>query len=72
MESNIKIYRDSLKVKMSICNNCDGVVRVAIEQEMTKSSRTDFMKEVLKYNLDIKTISLIEYLNNKPNWCNCK
>lgn len=72
MESNIKISRDSLKAKLSICNNCDGVVRAAIENEMTKLSRTDFMKEVLKYNLDIRTITLNQYHNNSPNWCNCK
>lgn len=63
---------DEIKVKLSICNNCDGVVRAAIENEMTKSSKKDFIKEVLKYSLDIKTITLSKYRKNKPDWCDCK
>lgn len=55
------IEEKEVKVKISICSECKNAVRVAIEHCMDKSSKKDFMKEVEKYNLDIKTISLIEY-----------
>jgi hypothetical protein len=57
----MEIEEKDVKVKMSICPECKNAVRVAIEHAMDKSSKKDFMKEVDKYNLDIKTISLIEY-----------
>lgn len=55
------IEEKDVKVKMSICPECKNAVRVAIEHTMDKLSKKEFMKEVDKYNLDIKTISLIEY-----------
>jgi hypothetical protein len=57
----MEIEEKDVKVKMSICPECGNAVRVAILHTMTKESTKDFMKEVSKYNLDIKTISLIEY-----------
>jgi len=50
-----------VKVKMSICPECGSAVRVAIEHRMTDETKKEFMKEVAKYNLDIKTVSLEEY-----------
>jgi Ribonuclease G/E len=50
-----------VKVKMSICPECGSVVRVATEHRMTDETKKEFMKEVTKYNLDIKTVSLEEY-----------
>ena len=55
------IEEKDVKVKMSICPECKNAVRVAIEHRMADETKKDFMKEVTKYNLDIKTISLIEY-----------
>jgi len=55
------IEEKNVKVKMSICPECGSSVRVAIEHRMTDESKKDFMKEVAKYNLDIKTVSLEEY-----------
>jgi hypothetical protein len=57
----MEIEEKDVKVKMSICPECGNAVRIAILHTMTKESTKDFMKEVSKYNLDIKTISLIEY-----------
>ena len=50
-----------VKVKMSICPECGSAVRLAIEHRMTDETKKEFMKEVAKYNLDIKTVSLEEY-----------
>lgn len=61
----MNIEEKDVKVKMSICPECKNAVRVAVEHTMHKSSKKDFMKEVDKYNLDIKTISLIEYRQSK-------
>ena len=60
-EQIMEIEEKDVKVKMSICPECKNAVRVAIEHAMDKSRKKEFMKEVDKYNLDIKTISLIEY-----------
>jgi hypothetical protein len=57
----MEIEEKDVKVKMSICPECGNAVRVAILHTMTKESTRDFMNEVSKYNLDIKTISLEEY-----------
>lgn len=54
-----------VKVKMSICPECGSAVRLAIEHKMDKSSKKNFMKEVEKYFLDIRTIPLIEYRHSK-------
>ncbi len=59
------IQEKDVKVKMSICPECKNAIRVAVEHTMDKSSKRDFMKEVDKYNLDIKTISLIDYRESK-------
>ena len=50
-----------VKVVVSNCPNCDGGVRFAIEHLMDKK---DFYKEVVKYNLSVKTISLSEFCCN--------
>jgi hypothetical protein len=57
----MEIEEKDVKVKMSICPECGNAVRVSILHTMTKESTKDFMKEVSKLNLDIKTISLEEY-----------
>lgn len=61
---------NEVNVKVSSCNYCKNVVRVAIEHMMSDVSKKDFYKEVSKYNLDVKTISLIEYRKG-VDWCRC-
>jgi hypothetical protein len=61
----MEIEEKDVRVKMSICPECKNAVRVAIEHLMNKSSKKDFMKEVEKYFLDIRTIPLIEYRQSK-------
>ena len=61
---------ENVKVKISCCGTCDGIIRAAIVHEMSTKSKNDFMKEVMKYNLSVKEISLIEYRKG-TNWCKC-
>jgi hypothetical protein len=69
----MQIEEKDVKVKMSICPECGNAVRVAILHTMTKESTKDFMREVTKFNLDIKTISLEEYRKGVKLGCddNC-
>ena len=50
-----------VKIKMSVCPECGNAIRVAVEHEMTTKSRNEFAKEVMKFDLQVKTISLEEY-----------
>lgn len=53
-----------VRVKMSVCPDCGNAIRVAIEHKMDDKTKKEFMKEVTKYNLDVKTVSLEEYRNS--------
>lgn len=46
---------------MSICPECGNAIRVAILHKMTTKSKNEFAKEVMKYDLQVKIISLEEY-----------
>lgn len=60
----MNIEEKDVRVKMACCPECGNPSTVAVEHTMDKQSTKDFMKEVVKYNLDIKTISLEEYRNS--------
>lgn len=60
---------DQVKVIMSICPKCKNPVRVAVEHKMDKK---EFYKEVTKYNLDVETISLIDFRKKEFEFCGCK
>lgn len=51
-------------VKMSICPECGNAIRIAIEHMMDTKSRNQFAKEVMKYDLQVKTIPLEEYYSS--------
>ena len=55
------IEEKDVKIKMAICPECGNAIRVAIEHKMNTESKKEFMKEVMRYNLDVKTVSLKEY-----------
>jgi len=66
---------DDVKVKMSICPDCGNAIRIAIEHEMDTKSKNEFAKEVMKLDLQVKTISLKEYRESDIKlYCkdNCK
>jgi hypothetical protein len=55
------IEKKDVKVKMSVCPECRNSIRVAVEHTMTTKSKNEFAKEVMKHDLQVKTISLDEY-----------
>ena len=57
----MEVAEKDVKIKMSICPECGSAIRVAAEHTMTVKSRNEFTKEVMKYDLQVKTISLEEY-----------
>jgi hypothetical protein len=59
------IEEKDVRIKMSICPECNNAIRVAVEHTMTNKSKNEFAKEVMKYDLQVKTISLEEYRNSK-------
>lgn len=60
-----------VNVKISVCQKCDKHVRVAVEHLMNNESIDEFNKEVFKFNLAVKTISLLEYRKLETGFCNC-
>lgn len=54
-----------VKIKMSVCPECGNAIRMAVEHEMTTKSKNEFAKEVMNYDLQVKTISLEEYRKSK-------
>ena len=66
-----ELPEEQVKVKISTCPKCEGMVRCAVEHKMDKDSEKEFYKEVSKYKLNVKTIPLLEYRQNSPDWCEC-
>lgn len=63
---------EEVVIKISCCNDCNGVIRAAVKHMMITKSRNDFMKEVMQHNLSVKEIPLLEYRKNKLEWCKCR
>jgi len=61
-----------VQVIISYCQKCNGWVTVAIKHLMSQKENTQFMRDVIKYDLLIKTMPLVEYRNTKMNSCNCE
>lgn len=67
------IIRDeAVIVKLSKCQKCNGIVRMAVKHMMNKKSLKEFSKEVMDYNLSVSEITLEEHRKNKNTFCNCK
>ena len=67
-----KLPEEKVNVKLSICNKCNGIVRVAVTHMMDRKSKNEFAKEVMKYNLSVKEQPLLEYQKANIKWCICK
>lgn len=68
----MELSEDKVNVKVSFCQKCGCVVRSAIEHKMDIKSKNEFAKEVLKYDLAVKTIPLLEYRKmDMSKWCSC-
>jgi hypothetical protein len=57
----VKMEDKNVKIKMSVCPECGNAICVAVEHTMDTKSKNEFAKEVMKYDLQVKTISLEEY-----------
>lgn len=62
---NKKLLDKEVNIKLSVCPQCGNAIRVAVEHKMTAEDKREFAKEVMDYNLQVKTISLEEYNNSK-------
>lgn len=60
----MEIEEKDVRVKMSVCPECGNAIRVAVEHKMTTKSKNEFLKDVMKYDLQVKTVSLEEYRNS--------
>jgi hypothetical protein len=67
----IEIPEEDVKIKISTCKKCNGIIRTAVEHMMSMKSKREFSKEAFEYDLAISTISLIEYRASKIKWCDC-
>lgn len=67
-----ELPEEEVKIKISTCKKCNGIIRTAVEHMMSQKSKRDFSKEAFEYDLTISTISLIEYRTNKIKWCDCE
>ena len=66
-----RLPEEKVQVKMTICQNCNGIFRAAVAHEMNHESKSDFLKEAFNHDLSIKTVSLTEYRSAKMKWCSC-
>ena len=66
-----RLADEYVKVNISICQKCNGIIRAAVEHQMNTKSKIEFLKEVMKYDLSVKTIPLLEYKEVKNHWCEC-
>lgn len=67
-----KLPDEEVNVKLSICGECNGIVRVAVEHMMDRKRKNEFAKEVMEYNLSVKQQPLLEYRKANAEWCSCK
>ena len=56
----------------ALCPKCDGVVRAAVEHEMTIQTRNSFKQEVMDHELSVKKMSLEDYRKPVKVWCVCR
>lgn len=72
MKQEKQILNKDVKIKISSCNVCKNIVRVAVEHKMTDKSKKEFAAEVFEGNLNVTTQPLNEYMETKYKWCDCK
>lgn len=63
---------DEVNILLSLCRLCDGIVCAGVETAMDSQMKKDFFKEVVKFELNVKTVPLKEYRDKHLGWCDCK
>ena len=66
-----RLPEEKVQVKMTICQNCNGMFRAAVAHEMDHESKSNFLKEAFNHDLAIRTVSLTEYRSTERKWCSC-
>lgn len=67
-----RLPEEEVVVKISVCNECNGIVRTAVKHMMDRKSKNEFAKEVMEYNLSVKEQPLLEYREQNADWCKCQ
>ena len=70
-QSTERLPDEQVVVKLSYCNKCDGVITCAVLHKMDAASKREFMKEVMKYDLSVKYVPLLEFRAGPIKWCDC-
>ena len=60
------------KIIISSCPKCEKLVRIGTLSEMTTECQHEFIREVVDYNLDVKTVVHKDFINTPVKWCNCE
>ena len=60
------------KIIISSCPTCEKVVRIGTLSEMTTECQKEFIREVVDYNLDVKTMIHNKFITTPVKWCNCE
>lgn len=71
MNADTKLPDDQVKIKLSICTSCKGFVRAAVDHKLTTVERNRFAKEAMQFNLEIRTIPLLDYRKQEIPFCMC-
>lgn len=66
-----ELPESEVRIKISTCPKCEGGVTFAVEHKMSKEMKKEFVKDVMDYNLNVKSIPLIEYRKGHK-WCECE
>lgn len=67
-----RLPEEEVKIKVSTCPGCKGWVRASVEHMMSGHDKRDFGKEVVEYNLSVKSIPLLEWRESDLDMCGCK
>lgn len=68
-----KIKEVDPKMKVSTCQECKGMIRVAISEHLDNNTiaRNEFKNEVLEHNLAVEEMTLEEYKAKEFEFCSC-
>lgn len=62
---------EEVVIMISTCQKCSGGVRFCVKHLMNENMVKEFDTEVIKHNLSVKSIPLLEYRTSDVKWCMC-
>jgi hypothetical protein len=60
-----------VNLKISSCQKCKGIVRVAVEHLMNRKAKSDFALEAIENDLTISSVALSEHKSRENIFCRC-